>query len=156
MNLSRPRYYTPGLFYDLNIIMQEFRLICDFDITATGAYSYRPVMIPGLTKTGYEINDKQDWFRVVNQQRNWDTVQQILSLRTQIELIELPQYVDQQWHFTVGLDSNRIASAIDKSLYIIENDFNNVPIILGLLETKTKIDQIQTSGKNKNLTINTL
>ena len=136
--------------------MQEFRLICDFDITATGAYSYRPVTIPGLTKTGYEINDKQDWFRVVNQQRNWDTVQQILSLRTQIELIELPQYVDQQWHFTVGLDSNRIASAIDKSLYIIENDFNNVPIILGLLETKTKIDQIQTSGKNKNLTINTL
>ena len=62
-----------------------------FDITATGTTGHcKSVRMPYSDAAGQVIRDQVTWNRSRNQQRNWETLQQILSLRTQIMQITVP------------------------------------------------------------------
>lgn len=109
------------------------------DITATGFHrNYRPENSQ-LTAA--------EWHYTRNQQRNWDTVIQLIGLRSQPinvtdpEVINYPQaeplgfglnfhhYCDLKvWHFRFEYESYVNAR-------LIRNDFDHVPIIIGLNET---------------------
>ena len=71
-----------------------------FDITATGVTGhYRPARGPFCDRTGQEINNADTWNRARNQQRNWETLTQLISLRTQIDNVVEPVQNQEEWYF---------------------------------------------------------
>ena len=56
-----------------------------FDITQTGTTGhFKPSHVPTRDRAGQTIIDQQTWTKSRNQQRNLETITQILQLRTQI------------------------------------------------------------------------
>ena len=111
-------------------LYQGFTLI---DITPTGIINYSPQN---------ELNR--------NQQRNWETVQQILSLRTQPTILETDDftadlkdynfgvnYTGQHhiWTFKFGVDYPDIYQAGPDKFGLVKYDFQITPVIIGLKET---------------------
>lgn len=88
-----------------------------------------------------------------NQQRNWETVIQVLGLRTQLMLLRPPTVTDidlstmnfgsaytgthRVWEFKFGIEFEAVFASKDRPYGTLENDFVNVPIITGLTETVT-------------------
>lgn len=115
---------------DQQYLYQGFTLI---DITPTGVINYSP----------------QNEFKR-NQQRNWETVQQILSLRTQPTILETDNftadlnsynfgvnYTGQHniWTFKFGVDYADIYQDGPDKFGLVKYDFKITPIILKLNET---------------------
>ena len=71
-----------------------------FDITATGITGhFKPAKIPFRDAAGNTITDLESWTRSRNQQRNWETITQILGLRTQLFRL---QYLSQTQPTVLG------------------------------------------------------
>ena len=111
-------------------LYQGFTLV---DITPTGVISWSPQ------------NEQKR-----NQQRNWETVQQILSLRTQPTILETDNVVDDVikynfgikyqgehkiWTFKFGVDYADIYKEGPDRFGLVKYDFKITPVILGLTET---------------------
>ena len=111
-------------------LYQGFTLI---DITPTGVINYSPQ------------NEQKR-----NQQRNWETIQQILSLRTQPTILETDDFVDDVikynfgikyqgehkiWTFKFEVDYADIYQDGPDKFGLIKNDFKITPVILNLTET---------------------
>lgn len=86
----------------------KIKCVCRFDLTPTGIKNnFSKGRIPFLDGAGVLVNSMAVWHRSRNQQRNWETVNQIISLRVLPEEIELPTKVtenDQTWwqfYFTI-------------------------------------------------------
>jgi hypothetical protein len=105
------------------------------DITPTGVTRFRP-----------EVEFER------NQQRNWETVLQVLGLRTQPlhirgpvcteedmseyrEFGEMYQGVHKVWVWTWAVDREDIFLANGQDRVLLEKDFEQVPIVNGLDET---------------------
>jgi hypothetical protein len=115
--------------------MKFFTGITLVDITATGVTRHRP------------DNELER-----NQQRNWETVLQVIGLKAQPQLIEGPvcqeftidqssgfgeMYHGQQkcWIFTFGVEHEDVFLLDDDPVGMLDKDFAQVPIICGLEET---------------------
>jgi hypothetical protein len=103
-----------------------------------------------------------------NQQRNWETLVQVLGLRAQLMVMSGPEILELDitnsqfgsdfrgkhlvWVFKFGVEHKDIF-ADDKSPYgTLETDFINVPIILGLKETaKIVTPMFVVSGSQRNI-----
>jgi hypothetical protein len=111
-------------------LYQGFTLV---DITPTGVINYSP---------------KNEIKR--NQQRNWETVQQILSLRTQPTILGTDCFEDDVklfnfginykgkhkiWTFKFGVDYADIYQEGPDKFGLVKYDFQITPVILGLTET---------------------
>ena len=59
-----------------------------FDITSTGVLNrHRP-------KIDLEVQEMQEWMHTRNTQCNFDTIQQVISLRSQPEIVRKPNKID--------------------------------------------------------------
>lgn len=111
-------------------IYQGYTLI---DITPTGIISYDP--------------DKEF---IRNQQRNWETVQQILSLRTRPNIIFTDNFTDDVtkynfginykgshkiWTFKFTVERADIYQEGSDKFGLIKSDCKLTPVIIGLTET---------------------
>jgi hypothetical protein len=116
-----------------------------------------------ITNTGvikYTVEQAQQR----DQQRNWETVLQILSMRTQLFRVEqvdvLVENVKQYNFGSAYQGKQRIWSFefdIEFQNAILLDDFKTVPIITGLSETVVMPMQLfYTSGENKNIYFKTL
>lgn len=88
-----------------------------------------------------------------NQQRNWETLLQVLSLRTQPQEIsgpyvheyelsggdsifgEMYQGTHTVWHFSFGVEAINVFKNSQSDDGLLYNDFAQVPIVQGLDET---------------------
>lgn len=78
------------------------------------------------------LQDFSDWTHARNQQRNLETIVQILCLRGQISDITTPTHADSTWSFEFSLDT---PGAWGENLELIQQDMKNVPMIpLGVTE----------------------
>ena len=115
----------------------------------TERYLYQGFTLIDITPTGVINYSPQNEFKR-NQQRNWETVQQILSLRTQPTILETDNvtadlkdyafginYTGQHriWTFKFGVDYADIYQEGPDKFGLIKSDFKITPIILGLDET---------------------
>lgn len=106
-----------------------------FDITFTGITgNYKPSQIPLWDRSGTTITDQQSWARARNQQRNWETVIQLIGLRTQVT-IEPPFQHNNQWTFTFEIDSADMFDDGNDALGTLKSDCVNVPMLTGLRES---------------------
>ena len=130
--------------------MSQSRIVCwtTFDITATGIKNhYKNRNFPIHDDLGNVINDSISWTRARNQQRNWETINQIISLRTLPQGITLPEKTLRDgvalWQFEFVLDTIEGLGTTDDPLAEILRDAHDVPMLTGLGETPNQLDRIQ-------------
>lgn len=109
-----------------------------FDITATGITGhYKPSRIPFQDQAGNQITTVEAWNRSRNCQRNWETMVQLISLRTQVESFLEPKKIDSVWQFEFEINNNELFLFDNDKLGILKQDFNGVPMLVGLGEIDT-------------------
>ena len=121
------------------------RIVCSttFDITATEVRSnFQVHRIPFYDATGVEITDIAGWQRARNQQRNWETLNQIISLRILPTNISVPimSLQDDIRHWTFDFEVNQPAALeIDGDpVAELNRDSHGVPMITGLDESPSE------------------
>lgn len=132
---------------------QRIRCQTRFDITETGIKNrnHRPG-VQFRDVTGREITTDAEWNRARNQQANWETVNQIISLRTLPENITRPVHnanTGTWWFEFVVIDPATVACDGDPVGYLV-TDSAGVPMILGLDETPHTVNFLITAGVDAN------
>jgi hypothetical protein len=118
----------------------RIRCITTFDITATGVRSnFNANRIPFQDAAGTPITDIQQWTRSRNQQRNWETINQLISLRCLPSDITMPEKIThdgvETWSFEFDIEDATMIASADHELGSLKSDCNGIPMIMGLDET---------------------
>jgi hypothetical protein len=133
-----------------------------FDCTATGILNHAKVtQLPLTDQQGQVILDQAALTRARNQQRNWETLTQLISLRTQVTVYSLPQILQDAsvamlglnrrsskiWTFEFGSEFADIYDISGEPLAALTQDCDGVPLITGLGEGIENLEPvIRTTG----------
>lgn len=129
----------------------KIRCSTHFDITETGTTGhFRPSQVPYTNRAGNTIKDLTDWNRSRNQQRNFETITQVLQLRTQIFDVTTP-VKNTKWEFEFEVESDRIYQLDQDMFGILTQDCEDVPMIVGLDDEYTLTPALITSGSQQNI-----
>ena len=132
------------------------KYICQtkFDITATGVTGHcRPQRMPYQDTAGQAICNEQDWHRSRNQQRNWETITQILGLRTQLFDITTPvrDSSGTHWMFEFETESAGIYGSESDPCEVLRIDATGVPMLKELNNDPDIDPYLCTSGRRQNI-----
>ena len=125
-----------------------------FDITSTGVTGhYKSARIPFLDRAGQTIKNEESWNRSRNQQRNWETLTQILSLRTQLFLLTDPvqDLTGTRWMFEFETESDGIYGSDSDPVSILRSDANGVPMLRELNNDPDIENVLVTEGARQNI-----
>jgi len=129
----------------------RFRCMTTFDITSTGITGhFKSDRIPFVDKSNQNINDIGSWNRARNQQRNWETLTQLISLRTQITDITYPEKDNKLWMFEFTVESPGAYGSLNDPTEILRYDSNGVPMIVDLFGGSIT-EPLITSGTDQNI-----
>jgi len=107
-----------------------------FDITATGVTGhFRSSRLPFTDLAGKAIANERDWNRSRNQQRNWETLQQLISLRTQVN-IQQPIKTADCWEFEFDFETHSVFDDGTDLLGTLKADCFGVPMLTRLEESQ--------------------
>jgi len=132
------------------------KIICRtfFDCSATGVTGhFRPSQVPFSDRTGREIQDLPSWNYARNQQRNWETLTQLISLRTQPVSVTALGHKTGIWSFEFEVESGLVysTSGQEDDISGLVNECAGVPMITGLQETLTQETVLVTQGADQNI-----
>jgi len=132
------------------------KYICQtlFDITATGVTGHcKSSRMPFQDRAGQTIDGEESWNRSRNQQRNWETLTQILSLRTQLFLLTdpVPDLTGTRWMFEFETESDGIYGSETDPVSILRSDANGVPMLLNLNNNPDIETVLITAGARQNI-----
>lgn len=125
-----------------------------FDITATGITGhYKNTRMPFKDRAGQLINNEDDWNRSRNQQRNWETLTQILSLRTQLFGLTDPlqDQTGQLWMFEFETEAQGVYGQDTDPTAILRSDAEGVPMLLKLNNNPDIEPYLVTTGAKQNI-----
>jgi hypothetical protein len=122
-----------------------------FDITVTGVTGhYRPAHGPFRDRAGHEINNSSSWNRARNQQRNWETLTQLISLRTQVSDVVEPVQNQKEWYFEFTTETEVFNDGTD-TVGVLKADSDGVPMLTAL-DNRADIDPVLiTAGAKQNI-----
>jgi hypothetical protein len=132
------------------------KFVCQtlFDITATGVTGHcKTSRMPFLDRAGQVISDETAWNRSRNQQRNWETLTQILSLRTQLfDLVEpIQDQTGTRWMFEFETETEGVYGSDSDPVSVLRSDAAGVPM-LRELDNDPDIDTVLvTEGPRQNI-----
>jgi hypothetical protein len=107
-----------------------------FDITVTGTTGHvKPSRMPYVDVAGTKIVDTESWNRSRNQQRNWETVTQLISLRTQISELTEPVKINDCWQFEFEVENENLFTNGVDTLAVLKEDCTGVPMLIKLNES---------------------
>lgn len=133
-----------------------------FDCRQTGTTAhFRPSQAQYTDQAGNVIQNINDWNRSRNQQRNLETIMQMISLRAQPLIIVAPNQVGSRWQFVFEVETPGVYSITGdiNNLDVLTNECKGIPMIVDLDEQKGLAAHLITSGSDQNIwfsTINTL
>ncbi len=114
----------------------RIRCTTTFDITTTGVKgNFNKNRVPFTDAAGCLVEDQASWSRSRNQQRNWETINQILSLRVLPINITLPEKHDRAWTFEFEVEQPAGLESNGDPLGELKSDCRDVPMITGLDES---------------------
>lgn len=136
-------------------------------MTDTRIHYHRGYSLVDITKTNV-TKYTPELERMRNKQRNWETVLQVLSLRSQImntrqlktETVDLSHYEfgsayqgkQRVWTFEFAVEFENLYLQDRDPYGVLKNDFSHTPIILELDETvKPPLPIFYTDGDVKNI-----
>lgn len=127
------------------------KILCKtlFDCTRTGVTGhYRPAQVPFVDQADQTIDSVEAWHRARNQQRNWETIMQIASLRAQIMATSQTRKVDNIWEFSFEVETVGVYSSNGdpQDLGGLLDECKGIPMVIGLNETVSESTLIP--GKN--------
>ena len=125
-----------------------------FDCTHTGVTGHlRPQQLPFTTKTGLTINTPEQWNLSRNQQRNWESLLQIVSLRPQPMNVVPPTKHTDGWHFAFEVESEGVLGSGHGSdnLAGLVGDCEGVPMVTDLQEAEVITATLHAQGTNQNI-----
>ena len=125
-----------------------------FDCTYTGVTGhFRESQLPYTTKTSLVLQTQADWNRARNQHRNWESLLQVISLRTQPMNITRPVRKSDGWHFEFEVEAEGVLSSSFDSdnLAGLVADCDGVPMVTGLDEATVINDTLHAQGTNQNI-----
>jgi hypothetical protein len=134
----------------------DYRIQCRtlFDITATGVKGhFNRNRVPFEDNVNQSITDVDSWTRSRNQQRNWETLNQIISLRTMTNDITMPRKMKinnrDYWYFEFSVEQPASFESPDDPLGVLKQDCKDVPMLTGLDE-QPGIEQLLVPDTNIN------
>ena len=130
-----------------------------FDCSPTGITgNFRSSQIPFEDRVGQVIRNIEDWNRARNQQRNWETLQQMISLRAQPYILQVPQVIDNQWIFEFEVETAGVYSVTGEvdNLTGLLNECAGIPMITNLNETVQLEPSLIIDGPDQNLWFETI
>jgi hypothetical protein len=123
-----------------------------FDITQTGITGhFKPSQLPFDDRAGQLITDLKTWTYSRNQQRNLETISQLLQLRTQIFDLSNPDEHNGYWSFEFEVEFEGIYQLNNDEFGILKQDCDGVPMIVGLGEKYTVTPSLITDGSQQNV-----
>jgi len=106
-----------------------------FDITATNVHGQMShANMPFTDAAGKSVTDTRSWNRSRNQQRNWETINQIISLRALPQEITEPRRDSGWWSFRFKLEQMGQIELNNDPVGALIEDCRDVPMITGLDE----------------------
>jgi hypothetical protein len=130
----------------------RFSCTTGFDITATGVTGhFKSARVPFRDRAGNNIRDMTDWNRSRNQQRNWETVQQIIGMRTQISDSTVPVRTGSTWHFEFETETPGVYGADDDPVAVLYSDADGVPMLTDLDNRRDIVAFVVTQGPEQNI-----
>lgn len=132
------------------------KIVCRtlFDCSYTGVTGhFRVAQLPFTDKAGQNIKSESDWHRSRNQQRNWETLIQVISLRTQPLEITKPVKNNDSWEFEFTADNPGVFSVIDNPDPVagLRQDFEGIPMLTNLNEVQGLVSSLITHGADQNI-----
>jgi hypothetical protein len=125
-----------------------------FDITVTGITGhFKSARMPFQDRAGQVIQDTASWNRSRNQQRNWETLTQILGLRTQLFLLTIPiqDQTGTRWMFEFETEMDGVYGPEDDPTRVLREDASGVPMLRELNNDPEIESVLITSGPNQNI-----
>ena len=130
------------------------KFICKtfFDITATGVTGhYKSSRVPFQDLNGTTIENEISWNRARNQQRNWETITQLISLRTQISELQNPKKDKNTWSFDFESETPYAFGPAENPTELLLSDSAGVPMLVGLENIKNLAPLLVVSGPDQNI-----
>jgi hypothetical protein len=129
-----------------------------FDCTATGVTGhYRPSQIPFTDRAGILVQDQEEWVISRNKQRNWETIVQIISLRSNPEDIKAPVCKDGTWSFQfVVMASDVFSNGTTNQFAALYQDCQGVPMVVDLDEQSGVEHTLCATGAKQNIWFETI
>ena len=137
------------------------KIVCRtlFDCTCTGITgNFRVAQLPLTDKNEKQIIDQEQWNFSRNQQRNWETLMQMISLRALPTIVKYPKQVNEQWEFEFEVETPGVYSANndDKNVDALLNECSGIPMIVGLTEKTELESKLIVSGEKQNIWFETV
>lgn len=130
----------------------RFNCRTTFDITATGVVGHCNLnKMPFNDRSGQDIVDTNSWNRSRNQQRNWETLTQLISLRSQIFDLTNPVNTGQQWSFEFEVETSGIFGPDDDPVAVLREDAAGIPMINIDADQSKSPAILITSGPDQNI-----
>ena len=132
------------------------KILCktQFDCTYTGVTGhFRTSEIPFKDRAGQAITSEADWHRSRNQQRNWETLMQIIGLRTQPLNITRPKHQNGVWEFEFDNENeNAFGQGSNADSFVgLKGDCEGVPMIVNLNEEPGIKPMLIATGAEQNI-----
>jgi hypothetical protein len=132
----------------------RFACQTQFDITVTGITGhFKLTRLPMIDRAGQHIINLETWNRSRNQQRNWETLTQIIGLRTQLFDMTDPimDSTGTRWMFEFETETNGAFGPDSDPCQILLIDAEGVPMLRGL-NNKPEIEPfLCTAGPRQNI-----
>ena len=124
-----------------------------FDITPTGITGhFKATRIPFEDQAGHTIDSVVAWNTARNQQRNWETLTQIIGMRTQIFDITRPARLDGlTWRFEFETETPGVYGDTADPVGVLRTDAEGVPMLLDLDNRKDLPPVLITAGTEQNI-----
>lgn len=137
------------------------KLVCKtlFDCSATGVTGhFRPSQIPFQDRAGQQVVDQRSWTRSRNQQRNFETILQLISLRAQPENISQPTLHQGQWRFEFEVEGQGVyeLDANQDPCAALYRDCQDVPMVVNLGEEFNISAKLSVQGSTQNIWFETI
>ena len=128
-------------------------IICQtsFDITCTGTTGFfKAERLPFNDQSGAIISNQSDWLISRNKQRNFETLLQILGLRTQVFYDSPPIKQNDHWLFDFFVENDSVYSE-SSDLDILHKDANSIPMLIISDNGEVHASMTFTDGNSPNL-----
>lgn len=123
-----------------------------FDCSYTGVTGhFRISELPFEDRAGQTVTDQTSWNHSRNQQRNWETLLQILGLRAQPQDLVMPVCRNSVWQFEFFVETQDVYKVNGNQLAGLEQDCDSVPMVTGLTELSGLGRTIVTQGSEQNI-----
>jgi len=107
--------------------------------------------MPFTDRAGQKIVNEPAWNRARNQQRNWETLTQIISLRTQVMDLTEPVLFDGAWEFEFATETPDAYGPENDPTQILRLDAQGVPMIQNLPSGEIISQELVVEGDDQNI-----